>query len=287
MPQTTTFAENRKAHLAEYKRNVLGIEESGIYDGRLYEHILPADKLRYNLLEGIREEFCRFSRWSDDSLKPKEFKLHDGFGHLNSLQALCFNLFFPLIASGRMVDLFRFLPGESVAKGVSAFEKILEDGTNVDFYFENDNGRHLFEIKYTETNFGPAAINERNPARTTQAYVDKFHAKYEKSLDIVLKRQLDMDHSQDNREEFFRNYQFFRYLSHLDDTTGIYFLIPEGNHLYDKARHMVVQWLRPEFCNQVHVIGLESLLQSLLNEEPFIVSASIYSDFWEKYLFRD
>jgi hypothetical protein len=76
-------------HLGKYAKQRLGIFDEGIYQGRPYPHILPS-KLRFlNLLESIRSEVQGHLR------KSPSIKLHKYFHHLNSSQALTFNLFFP------------------------------------------------------------------------------------------------------------------------------------------------------------------------------------------------
>src|SRR5437764_1473263 len=98
-----TYQDSLKAHLVKYKHNALGIKACGTWrakDGveREYPHILPHQDLKKNVLAPYRDEF-----WSDfDSRKVNDhggqaIKLHEGFSHLNSSQAMCFNLFYPLI----------------------------------------------------------------------------------------------------------------------------------------------------------------------------------------------
>lgn len=282
----TTYTENRKTHLVTYKRSVLKIDGNGTWRGRSYEHILPNDKWQLNLLNGIREDFCRFSSWNDPAAMSGKFKLHQGFGHLNSSQALCFNLFYPLTASGRIVDFFRFIPGDCdpLAEYNTTFENVLDDGTNTDFCFEDGNFRSLFEIKYTEADLGSAGIDKRKPERTLEAYMSKYHKKYRNGLDAVLNRPLDIDHSPGDRKLFFGKYQFFRYLSQLNEKTWVYFIIPQANPLYDTTSNLIAQWVRADLSNRVHVIGLESLVQTLLNTETFSALKTIYSNFWSKYL---
>jgi hypothetical protein len=85
-------------HLAQYKPAVLGVQEDGLfhYRGRdiRKNHILPIAHRDKNILERYRTRF-----WSSDFAKVK---LHRFFYHLKSSQALCMNLFNPLIAENTL-----------------------------------------------------------------------------------------------------------------------------------------------------------------------------------------
>ena len=85
-----------KKHLAEYKANRLGVREAGVYrkTGRAYQHLLPSNLRYLNLLESIRAEFREYLRHNP------AIRLHPDFHHLNSSQALAFNLFFPFLSAG-------------------------------------------------------------------------------------------------------------------------------------------------------------------------------------------
>ena len=84
------YQEKIKQHLEHYKINVLGIQENGIWkkNKKPYGHILPEWKRNENIISYYRD-FCE--------KLTKDFKLHSGFHHLNSSQAMCLNYFGPLI----------------------------------------------------------------------------------------------------------------------------------------------------------------------------------------------
>jgi hypothetical protein len=90
----TDFSQGIKNHLSEYKIKRLGVDQNGTWTKTLeeYSHILPELLLRLNIIETYRKEF-----WEYRSRQP-EIKLHKDFHHLNSSQAMCFNLFFPFVA---------------------------------------------------------------------------------------------------------------------------------------------------------------------------------------------
>ena len=47
-----TFQEQKRSHLSRYKREVLGVEDDGIWagNGKPYSHILPASQQKLNIL---------------------------------------------------------------------------------------------------------------------------------------------------------------------------------------------------------------------------------------------
>ncbi len=85
-----SYAERMKAHLAAYKRHSLGVSEDGVWakTGNSYPHILPTDRQQLNILEPFRHEF-----WAYCEAHKPAIRLHRDFHHLNSSQALTFNLF--------------------------------------------------------------------------------------------------------------------------------------------------------------------------------------------------
>ena len=87
-----SFSDLAKIHLSEYRRTSLGVSEWGTPNGKSkqYAHILPEQLCFLNILEGFRAEFI-------DWLSGAEQSLDQGFHHLNSSQAACFNLFWPLM----------------------------------------------------------------------------------------------------------------------------------------------------------------------------------------------
>ena len=81
------YSEKIKNHLSEVKFRKL-TNSSGQWRGKNYTHILPKDQYKLNILEEIREDFWIYFTKND-------ITLHTNFHHLNSSQAMCFNLFFP------------------------------------------------------------------------------------------------------------------------------------------------------------------------------------------------
>jgi hypothetical protein len=149
------FAHQMKAHLARYKRDHLNVEVDGLWrrNQRSYEHILPQELLRLNVLESIRDAF-----WSYHDANSATLALHTDFHHLNSSQAFAFNLFFPWANTASARDHLLSvlgLGGERIARW--AFEHMPDpaERTTVDLYLDLVSGRQvLIEVKLTEEHFG-------------------------------------------------------------------------------------------------------------------------------------
>ena len=135
----TSYQMALRKHLGEYKANRLGVREAGIYrkTGHAYRHLLPS-ALRYlNLLESIRAEFRDYLRHNPT------VRLHPDFHHLNSSQALAFNLFYPYLSAGG--EASRWIaqalgPGGDVREWHFEHVPDPEEGTNVDVAWQNSEG---------------------------------------------------------------------------------------------------------------------------------------------------
>lgn len=143
-----------KDHLAEYKTKRLKISENGIWikNKRKYPHILPKESERLNILEPYRDQFWEYRKQRPD------LKLHRDFHHLNSSQAMCFNLFFPLLIDKdlRPVLLKDILGCNTGLISGFEFEKVIDpkENTNFDLFLRlKDKTRIFFEIKYSEPDF--------------------------------------------------------------------------------------------------------------------------------------
>src|SRR4051812_16548522 len=90
-----------REHLAKYKQEVLGEAESGSWrDHGPYPHILPESKQALNIIPEVRAEFWDYIE-ECQATESRRVKLHRDFAHLNSSQALAFNLFFPFLGSSK------------------------------------------------------------------------------------------------------------------------------------------------------------------------------------------
>lgn len=225
VPGSEEYVDRVKSHLTEYRRNHLGIEQVGTWDGAPYDHILPKELLCLNLIETIRVEVCQY-------LQESKIRMDRHFHHLNSSQAACINLFWPLlnrVNSDILVKTLGIGPGE-VARW--EFEKIMDrkEKTNFDLYFELNSGAKTFiEFKYTEEEFGRA--------RDDGQHRQKLKDIYEPALrDFVSPEYL-------KKKKFFANYQFLRNLIYTDPERGdkVILIVPRANKRIVGKLHKVIE----------------------------------------------
>jgi hypothetical protein len=167
-----------------------------------YSHILPSIFSELNLLKNYRDDI-------KELIKKQKIKLHPGFSHLNSSQAMCLNFFYPFImtkALDQILDSIGIKRDHSIFNEQSClFEKKStidadKQSTSFDFYIPFINGENVyFEIKYTESEFGRKENNDYNQ--------DRFKSKYLKAAEIVFPlKSIDW---------FMSNYQIVRNAIHI------------------------------------------------------------------------
>jgi hypothetical protein len=264
-----------RRHLAEYKVNRLGIREAGVYrkTGRAYQHLLPSNLRYLNLLESIRAEFRDYLR------DNPAIRLHADFHHLNSSQALAFNLFYPyLIAGGEAARLIAQALGLVGDIREWHFEYVPdeEEGTNVDVAWQNSGGTWAFcEVKLSESEFGGAKPDQRHEKKFQQIYAPRLHR-------VVDERLLEFN-------EFCRHYQLLRNISLLatHSDSHVVFLIPEQNSVLSPALHAVlgsvVEWVQ----HRVHVAYLEKVLVLIKKHSTLSPELRLYAaQLEEKYVIK-
>jgi hypothetical protein len=262
---------NYRKYLAEYKRSRLGVSDSGEYEGKEYAHILPKKLQKLNILEPIRKEFWTYC-------EKNNIRLHKYFHHLNSSQAMCFNLFFPIILLNRLDLLNQTLKvGNSIVE--ASFEKILDknEGTNFDLYLLGSDGTQTFvEVKYSENEFGRARPNKER--------WDKLETIYRDSLSGLVDNEFI-------ERSFFDNYQVLRLLSYLrhGERGGMNYvriIIPKWNKsLLEHEKKITNNILAETAKRNVEFIYLEDIVTALekaLAGEVSVLAACIKS-FREKY----
>lgn len=284
----TAFRASVCAHLSAYRHDVLHIAEDGVFHYRRKGvvkalekgHILPHKNDPRNILQDYRTEF-----FASEHCK---FKFHRFFHHLNSSQALCINLFFPLIAKGREDIVLHFLDIGPVAGLKACFEKQSEveqaannrNGgklrrTNFDFHIEHSKGEVFFEVKYTEDGFGTAKADAEHKNKFQRIYLPLI----EKSVFLT----------EGCRDEsfFFSHYQILRNLVHLSQTSQVVFLFPSANAAVNQeASTAYQQLLTDEGRARVKIVFLEEIVSFLESEFRGGPLATYYSAFREKYIPR-
>lgn len=247
-----SYQSQLRNHLGEYKISNLCIEKDGFWRNKPYSHILPKEEYRLNILGTIREKFWDYFE-SQESLK-----MHRYFHHLNSSQAMCFNLFFPFMMDGnKYLNILLDVLGLP-EKGVSevSFGKIIDksEGTNFDFYIAYENGiQILFEVKLQESGFG----STRNDAEHNK----KFQQIYKNRMKNIISTRFQ------NRLVFFKNYQLIRNLIYLgySDKTHLFFMMPfENKPLENKTAEIIHYLVDGKFEDRINIGFLENLVSLLV-----------------------
>ena len=266
------FEEQIKASLAVYKRQILGVTEDGLWRKNKppYPHILPAAQRQLNVLPAIREEF-----W--DWFRDSGVALHSNFHHLNSSQALCFNLFFPLLSDGgrplgKVLDALR-IPGEAASGAAFEFQPDEAEGTCFDFMIPMASGaRVYFELKYTESSFGKARADTHHVDKFRRIYQPRLHGRFEDSFCCEAR--------------FLANYQIVRNIWHLDGESGdrAVFLFPHANRLLRQQEAIIRSCAAEPYNSRVHVVYLENLLNLLQQDRRCSgVEVASLTEFKSKY----
>jgi len=274
------YQEGLKKHLAQYKIDDLGIWEDGLYkkNKKPYPHILPEDDYKLNILETIREQFWDYFESDESGLSQRR---HVDFHHLNSSQAMCFNLFFPFV-----MDNNRYLPIlletlELPIENVSevSFEKILDkkEGTNFDFYIKYKNGMQiLFEIKLSENVFGSGKADKSHQLKFIDIYKDLI-------TNVVSKKYQVPSY-------FLKEYQLIRNFSYLgrSNQNFIFFLYPLMNTSLDNSvDKLFPDILEGRFSDRVNVGYLENIitaLQSHCDDKEHSLLIKHFDEFIKKYI---
>ena len=246
-----SYQSQLKDHLGDYKTSYLGIEEDGFWRNKAYRHILPKEHYKLNILETIRDEFWDYFETQD------ALKMHRYFYHLNSSQAMCFNLFYPfMMDNNRYLNILLGtlgLPTNGVSEVL--FEKIIDkpEGTNFDFYIRYENGMQiLFEVKLQESGFGSAINNEERNK--------KFGQIYKKRMGNIISTRFQ------NRPVFFKYYQLIRNLTYLgyNDKTHLFFIMPfENKALENKTSELIHLLIEGKYKDRVNIKFLENLVSAL------------------------
>jgi hypothetical protein len=267
-----SFRTDTIQRMALYKREVLHIQEDGVYrkNKQTYPHILPLAQRRLNILSVFRDRF-----W--DWFAHQGIRLHSDFHHLNSSQALCFNLFFPfLLPEGRgLTPVIRALGlnGSPVASACFEFEPDSAEGTNFDFMIPLDTScRIYFEVKYTEAEFGKAKPDEEHLRKFRSVYSPRLEGRFESPFCT--------------EGGFLRNYQILRNLWHLDLTSSdsAVFLFPRANQSLTREETTVRSCLLEPLRPRVKIVYLEDFVSALACVSEVRAEENALSEFRLKYL---
>jgi hypothetical protein len=269
------FCDQALQHLASYKEKTLRLREDGIFvhRGREYlkPHILPIGKRRENLLEEFRDRFFASEHGST--------KLHRYFHHLNSSQALCINLFYPLVEEKKLGLLFKYLDVPVDGALVPHFEaesslEVAGRRTSFDFHVRSGHLTSLYvEVKYTEDGFGAAVKDAEHKEKFQKTYAALL-----RESEFLLPLCAD-------ETVFLENYQILRNLVHISDTSTVVFLYPGANESIARhAAHARDAFLTERGRERLRLVLLEDLVRYLESNADTPALAAYYSRFKAKYL---
>ena len=251
---------------------MLNVYEDGIWlrNGRAYPHILPIAQRRSNILPAVRD---RFWSWFDG----QRIRLHRDFHHLNSSQALCFNLFFPLlIQDGRLAAMVAALrlSGAPTEGACFEFEPDSVEGTNFDFMIPLATGSRIyFEVKYTEADFGSAQEDDKHLRKFEEVYHARTAERFEASFCTT--------------SGFLANYQILRNLWHLDLSSGdtVVFLFPRANEALSRAEATIRSCLLEPYRSRAVIAYTEDVISALGGHPEMNSEAedSAWFQFGQKY----
>jgi hypothetical protein len=255
--------ETVKKHLAAYKAEKLGIAENGLWkrNGEAYPHILPEAQQWQNILPSYYHDTIV------KDLKDKNVTLHGDFHHLNSSQALCFNLFYPLVLENQ----YSLISDKIRCNADFEFEYVenAAEGTNFDLFIHDTHTKYYVEVKYTEDKFGGAPDDERH----REKYLDVYKPKLEQFPKLT-------------RDIFFQNYQLFRNMLHCS-TGNVFFVVPA---IRVDLIH-TVNWALKTYCTEeqkakIHIIIIEDMVNAVLKGTTNERLIDHYQKFAEKYFPR-
>jgi hypothetical protein len=278
-----TYEERLRAHLAKYKFRILRVLESGAVKGARTgvvakrPYILPAEQMRLNILVPFRERF-----WAEfegaAGREPRPLALERDFAHLTSSQAMCFNLFYPLVLDRSWAETFvqGVLGLKKATPKRLAFEYVgdPEQATHFDFFIELEGGgRIYFETKLGELGFGSTDLEERHREKLASVVLPKLAA-------LVEAKWLEPD-------AFFRRYQLLRNMCYLDQPGNLlYLVVPAANESLRKALQVLPEITAGALKDRVRPLYLEEIVEKvkpLLRGKDEALKRH-YREFEEKYL---
>lgn len=237
-------------------------------------YILPEQDKFNNILTSYRGNFKDYYEYSG-------IDLHRYFHHLNSSQAMCFNLFYPLLKERRLEELLHIFDIiEDVKYDSVAFEKVseLEKGsgrkTNFDFYFQTEEGKKFyFEVKYTEDGFGQTKMDAE--------HIKKYHQVYEP----LTQKHPGINGKCKNMDFFLEHYQLMRNLIHMDQNSYVIFIYPKLNEkVRNQAMEAMNEIVASSWSTHLIPISLEDIVDVLGSTEDNKLGQYYNVEFSDKYI---
>lgn len=273
------FQTRVKEHMGNYKRTVLGIHENGrfVHNGTEYfmEHILPEDIENENIIDKYRDDFFRYIG---------TMKKHVYFHHLNSSQAMCANFFYPLIKENELNSVLNVIGIQGSIdneKEYISFEKEsdLEQHcnrkTNFDFYIKlKEEKKLLFEIKYTENEFGKAQEDPEHDRKYLNTYRE------------LLEKNQAIEDCYKEKKPFMYNYQIMRNLVHISSDSYVIFIYPYANTgIRLSAENAKQSIIKSGWRDHFILLTWEELVEQVIQNLNSLQLIDYYKkDFTKKYM---
>jgi hypothetical protein len=246
------------AHFRAYRaRHFPGVPDGVWHHGGVpleYAHILPKERFELNVLPSIR---TRFWRWFE--AQSGNVKLHYLFHHLNSSQALCFNLFFPFLeAKASTVDprlMHALAIGDRQERVVGHFATVLDrdEDTRFDFCLEAQSGAKVFvDLRFSETEFGSGEADEERRVKLEQ------HQRPESQ------RRIDAEGF--DEKAFTENYEILRSICSLAQHpySRLFFIFPRANDSLAESEQTIAKIAAQSMGTRVFVLHLETLFERIM-----------------------
>ena len=240
--------------LANYKKNVLGVNQAGIfkYKGKEYlkDYILPKEQSKLNFMiddnshKFLSKNLIQLDKNYDD--KPIQIRLHRYWHHLNSSQILSLNYFYDFIENlEKLNKLLKFLGINELAHEAT-LEYGIYDKTEVDFVIKLKSGKFVYiEVKYSEKEFGPASSKTTDYKKRKEQFYSK--------ADIGF-------------NNFKKHYQFIRNVILGVDGNYSVFLVPMFNDKIIKDYYKAVESLKNFNDFSVSLVKWEDLLKVVADD---------------------
>lgn len=239
-----------QAHLGDYARNRLGVNEQGTFRGKAYPHILPYPLKFLNFLEPVRAELQEHLKLNSG------IKLHQFFHHLNSSQAFAFNLFYPYFVNdaqpARVLSSALGIDIDEVKWWQFEWIPDVVEGTNIDVAWRISEDVMVYcEVKLTEAEFSRALHDERHIRKLAEIYRPRL-------IGLVDEELLE-------EKAFFEHYQLLRNISYLSDRKSrLVILMPRENLALQPQLQRVLKGLNPSILSHVHIAYVEDVINQLL-----------------------
>ena len=248
---SSDYSSRLREQLAAYKRLKLIAPGDRVADAAVpHTHVLDREDYRSNILPLIRERF-----WSWFDAQSPSIALDAAFHHLDSKQAMAFNLFFPFVSAGRVDRRLQKVLGLAERDYHARFGVVVDsaEGATFDFYMEAASGEKIFfDLTLSEGEFGSCADDEGQREKLERVYLPHL--------------QGHVDQKWLAPTAFFGNYQVMRKLSYLGrhPDSGIVFVLPKANERLKDAeenlKHIVSKTLAP----RVAILYLEYLVERII-----------------------